>query len=239
MAILYAAFFVFNGIQLPYLPVWLEAKGLDARETGVVLAMPMLVRVVAVPFATRLIDSRVAHKTALAATTALSTLGYAVMGVAHGFPAIIITYVAISVVYAPLLPLADSYGLRGLNARGLAYGPVRLWGSVAFILANAAGGIFLAALGAADLVWVLTGAMAAGAAATLPLPQTPDGRETVSENRAGRGLWRLGSVRDNCRRRKPDPGQPCCHVWFCHLAVERQGAKRDRHWRTVGDRRGC
>src|SRR5437588_4792985 len=65
MAMFYAAFFAFNGIQLPYLPVWLEAKGLDARQIGIVLAAPMLMRVVAVPFATRLIDRRFATTTAL------------------------------------------------------------------------------------------------------------------------------------------------------------------------------
>ena len=32
------------------------------------------------------------------------------------------------------MPLAETYALKGLAARGRAYGPVRLWGSVAFIL---------------------------------------------------------------------------------------------------------
>src|ERR1700676_3658004 len=48
MATFYAAFFAFSGIQMPYLPAWLEAKGLDAREIGIVLAAPMLIRVVVV-----------------------------------------------------------------------------------------------------------------------------------------------------------------------------------------------
>jgi len=190
MAILYAALFAFNGIQLPYLPVWLETKGLDAREIGIVLAIPMLIRVVAVPFAVRLVDRRFVHTMALKLATVLATAGYAVIGIAEGFPAIVIVYMAISVVYAPLLPLADSYALRGLKARGLAYGPVRLWGSIAFILANVGGGIFLAALGAANVVWMLTAAMAATAAAALPL--TPDSRDAGPENHASSGHWRSG-----------------------------------------------
>ena len=39
MATFYAAFFAFSGTQMPYLPAWLEAKGLDAHEIGIVLAM--------------------------------------------------------------------------------------------------------------------------------------------------------------------------------------------------------
>jgi PPP family 3-phenylpropionic acid transporter len=190
MAVFYAALFAFTGIQMPYLPAWLAAKDIDARQIGVVLAVPMLLRVVAVPFATRLIDRRFAAKAALTLAAALSAAGYAVMGTASGFLAIAIAYAAISMVYSPVLPLADSYGLRGLNARGLAYGPVRLWGSVAFIFANMAGGVFLAVLGAAHLVWVLTAAMAVIVGAALLLPSEPTGN--AEKKPAAGGLWRSG-----------------------------------------------
>jgi PPP family 3-phenylpropionic acid transporter len=193
MAMFYAAFFAFTGIQLPYLPAWLAAKGLDARQIGIVLALPMLIRVVAVPLATRLIDRRLDHTRAMLAAAALSAAGYAAMGSAFGFVAIALIYVAISIAYSPLLPLADSYSLRGLMVRGLAYGPVRLWGSVAFICANMAGGAFLAALGASDLVWVLTGAMAIIAAVTMVLPRTPDDVGAPKQKTADAvGLWRSG-----------------------------------------------
>jgi MFS transporter, PPP family, 3-phenylpropionic acid transporter len=190
MAMFYAAFFGFTGIQMPYLPAWLAAKGLDARQIGMVLALPMLIRVAAVPFAIRLIDRRFAHGTALTVAAVLSVVGYAGMGTASGFLAITAAYVAISVVYSPVLPLADSYGLRGLGARGLAYGPVRLWGSVAFILANLAGGVFLAMFGAADLIWVLTAAMAVIAAVTLVLPRIPDATSPAMKKPADGRLWR-------------------------------------------------
>jgi PPP family 3-phenylpropionic acid transporter len=53
VAALYAAIFMLGGIQLPFLPVWLRAKGLDAATIGLVLATPMVVRVLAIPFAAR------------------------------------------------------------------------------------------------------------------------------------------------------------------------------------------
>ena len=90
------------------------------------------------------------------------------------------------------MPLADSYGLRGLRARGAAYGPVRLWGSVAFILANMAGGVVLSRLGAGDLVWVLAVTMAATAVATWRLPRSPDGAAAAAPKQASGGLWRSG-----------------------------------------------
>jgi PPP family 3-phenylpropionic acid transporter len=192
MATFYAAFFLFGGIQMPYLPAWLQARGLDAREIGIVLATPMLVRIIAVPLATRLIDRHGEVQIALAAAATLGAAGYALMGFAGGFIAILAAYAAISVVSAPVLPLADSYGLRGLRARGVAYGPVRLWGSVAFIFANMAGGVVLSRLGAGHLVWVLAATMAATAVATWRLPRSPDGAAATTPKHASGGLWRSG-----------------------------------------------
>ena len=56
LAALYAAIFILAGIQLPFLPLWLKAKGLDAATIGLVLAVPMIVRVLIIPVATRAAD---------------------------------------------------------------------------------------------------------------------------------------------------------------------------------------
>jgi MFS transporter, PPP family, 3-phenylpropionic acid transporter len=190
LATVYAAFFLFNGIQMPYLPAWLGDRGLDAREIGIVLAVPMLARILAVPLATRLIDRHAEAQTAAAVAATLGAAAYAVMGFAHGFAAILAVYAAFSVLSSPVLPLTDSLGLRGLKARGLAYGPVRLWGSVAFIVANLAGGAMLGAWGAGALVWTLTAALAATAAAAWRLPRAADDGEAAMRASIGSGLWR-------------------------------------------------
>jgi MFS transporter, PPP family, 3-phenylpropionic acid transporter len=193
LATVYAAFFLFNGMQMPYLPAWLADRGLDAREIGIVLAVPMLARILAVPLATRLIDRHAEVETATAVAATLGAAAYAVMGFAYGFAAILAAYAAISVLSSPVLPLTDSLGLRGLKARGLAYGPVRLWGSVAFIVANMAGGLVLGAWGASALVWALTAALAATAVAAWRLPRAADGGEAVTRSFIGSGLWRSGA----------------------------------------------
>jgi PPP family 3-phenylpropionic acid transporter len=192
MATFYAAFFLFSGIQLPYLPAWLKARGLDAGEIGILLALSMLIRIVAVPLATRLIDRRGEVQMALAAAATLASVGFVLLGLARGFVAIFAAYAVISVLSAPVLPVADSYGLRGLKARGVAYGPIRLWGSVTFILANLAGGVLLSRLGADVLVWVLAAAMAATAAATWWLPRSPEGIGVATRKSDPGGLWRSG-----------------------------------------------
>ena len=56
MALFYASVFIALGVHLPFLPVWLAAKGLDPQTIGVVLAMPMILRLFAIPLATRAAD---------------------------------------------------------------------------------------------------------------------------------------------------------------------------------------
>ena len=56
LAWLYAALFVMAGIQLPFFPVWLKAKGLDPDMIGLVLAAPIVARVVALPWVTQSAD---------------------------------------------------------------------------------------------------------------------------------------------------------------------------------------
>jgi len=58
LALFYAALFLTVGAQLPLLPVWLAAKGLDPGKIGIVLAVPMFVRVFAMPTAALLADRR-------------------------------------------------------------------------------------------------------------------------------------------------------------------------------------
>jgi PPP family 3-phenylpropionic acid transporter len=48
LKVFYAALFITLGVQLPFLPVWFAAKGLDAQAIGIALAVPMLVRVFAI-----------------------------------------------------------------------------------------------------------------------------------------------------------------------------------------------
>ena len=187
----YAAFFLYAGITLPFLPVWLESKGLDAREIGIVLASPLVVRLVVVPISTRLADRFALLRSTLVTISIVSVAGFAVVGLSDGFLMILLALSLASVFATPILPLADAYALRGLGERRRAYGPVRLWGSVSFIAANLAGGVLLELAGAGNLIWVLVAAQALTALTALFLvPQTPR-VGPVTEAAQRRSLWRV------------------------------------------------
>jgi len=123
LALFYAGLFVVVGIQLPFFPVWLKAKGLDAEAIGVVLATPILVRVVAVPIAGRLADRRGALRQVLVVSSAGAAAGYALIGWADGFPAILAT-VALTAALA-----ASASGIAGAASTAASATVARITGN--------------------------------------------------------------------------------------------------------------
>lgn len=169
LAAFYAALFVVLGVQLPFLPVWLAAKGLDAGAIGIVLAIPMVVRVLAIPLATRHADRHDAARTAIMIAAGAAVVGYGMVGLAGEAAAIMAAFALASAFYTPIMPLTDAYALRGLGHFRRAYGPVRLWGSLAFIAGSFGAGVLLDVIPARDLIWLIVAAMAVTAAAACAL----------------------------------------------------------------------
>ncbi len=189
LALFYAALFVALGVQLPFLPVWLAAKGLDADMIGIVLAIPMIVRVFAIPLATRRADRHDALRMAIVIAAAGAVVGYGVVGFAQGAAAIAMAFVFASVFYTPIMPLADAYALRGLGRLGRAYGPVRMWGSAAFIVGSFGAGVLLDVTAARNLIWLIVAAAVITAAAACVLK--PLGPQLGSAPQAGSSsVWR-------------------------------------------------
>jgi PPP family 3-phenylpropionic acid transporter len=171
LALVYAAFFLIVGWHLPLFPVWLTARGLDPVAIGLVLAAMQAVRVIGTPVGTRIADRYGSLRGAIVITTLASVAAIFVLGAASGFAFVLIAAVSLAFVSAPVLPLTDAYGLKGLARRAKSYGPVRLWGSVAFILANLSGGVLLNVLAPGNLIWVIcAGNCALAVAAMLLLP---------------------------------------------------------------------
>jgi MFS transporter, PPP family, 3-phenylpropionic acid transporter len=169
LAAFYAAVFWFSGIILPFFPAWLQAKGLDATATGIVLAVPMLIRLVSVPSVARLADRRSALRGALISSAFGSAAAYLVLSQAVGFLPILLAVALAALATAPTMPLLDAYALRGLAVRGRAYGPVRLWGSVAFVFANFGAGLVIDRIAATQIIWLLFGSLMMVAAVSLML----------------------------------------------------------------------
>jgi PPP family 3-phenylpropionic acid transporter len=173
VAALYAAIFLYGGLQLPFLPLWLAAKEVPAAAMGVMLAVPMFARILSVPVVAREADRRTALRAALVLAAWGSVAGHTLLGLSHGTAAIMAAYALASLAYTPIMPLTDTYALKGLAVHGRAYGPVRLWGSAAFIAGSFLGGFLVDAFPPRDLIWPMVGALGLVAAAASLLQPEP------------------------------------------------------------------
>jgi len=160
------------GVHLPFFPLWLKAKGLDPQTIGIVLALPMVVRIAAIPLASRIADRGDAVRGVILFCALATLAGYILLAFANGATAILLLFALASAPYTPIMPLAETYALRGLAARGRVYGPVRLWGSAAFVAGSFATGIAVDLIPAQDLIWLIVVAtllIVVAAAALQPL----------------------------------------------------------------------
>lgn len=151
LSLFYVTFFLFVGINMPFWPLWLAEHGLDAGEIGVLLAAPMWIRVVANPLLARLADRRGETRRPLLFLIGAATLFYLLFAVTEGFWPIFAVTLAATALLSAVMPLGDSLTMHAALKGHVQYGRVRLWGSIAFIVAATGGGIVLAGR-SADLI---------------------------------------------------------------------------------------
>ena len=130
-----------------------------------VIAVPTLMQIVATPLITHQADRHRALKATLVIGSVVGAARHD-RGRAGGWAgrdsaAFTVAMVALS----PMLSLSDAYALSGLGARGRSYGPVRLWGSVAFIAGNVGAGLILEAIAPGHLIWLIVSALVLSVAA--------------------------------------------------------------------------
>jgi PPP family 3-phenylpropionic acid transporter len=169
LALVYGSGFGLLGTHLPYFPVWLKAVGVDAGWIGLITAVPAVTRFTVLPFVTGFAERRHALRGAIMVTAFATVIGLAVVGTQHLPLLILIAYAATSCLWTPMVPLIDAYALRGVSQYGLKYGPLRLWGSAAFIVAALACGQLLDLMSANHLIWIIVGMAGLSALVSLGL----------------------------------------------------------------------
>ena len=183
LAVFYGAVFGAVGIQLPFWPVWLEARGLDAGAIGLVLAAGLWARVAFSPVAAWIADRSGERRRVMVGLAAGAVVAAALFALAHGFWPILALTALTAACFTALMPLGDNLTMLHARRGAVDYGRVRLWGSLTFILAAVLGGR-LVGYGGADVILVLlVGTYALVLLACLLLPKAepgaPDGSDPV------------------------------------------------------------
>lgn len=169
LALLYAAYFAVLGVLVPFWPVWLRSRGMDAAETGALVAAGVWIRVLSGPLVGRAADASGSRKGTLLAAAWAALAAFACFSLAHGFAGLMVVSLAFGWFFTSIPPLVDSLTVLALGRHGGGYGRVRLWGSLAFLGAATATGFTLertdpAGLWGVALALLLVHALACAAA---------------------------------------------------------------------------
>jgi PPP family 3-phenylpropionic acid transporter len=169
LALFYGAVFTLIGAHLPFFPIWLRAIGIDASWIGVITAVPAVTRFTVLPLITSIAEKQGSLRGAMIVTAAMTALGFALVGTQYQPVLVFLAYIATACMWTPIVPLTDAYALRGVARYGLKYGPLRLWGSAAFVVGALACGLLVDVIAARNLIWVIAALAALGAAISLGL----------------------------------------------------------------------
>lgn len=165
-----ASVFLGLGIFLPFFPSWLLERGNTANEVAILLSATLVVRVFLSPYAVALAGGLPQRRYAAYLFCFVSVVSFAALGFFDSFIAILIFLGIFSVFWHALIPLGDSFVLSEVRLSGANYGHIRLWGSVAFVVANLGAGIFLADLGTDGVFWLILAMLALSLAVSFLLP---------------------------------------------------------------------
>src|ERR1700730_16979267 len=190
LALFYGALFGLAGTHLPFLPVWLKAVGIDASWIGIITAVPAVTRFTILPGVTGLAERRQSLRGAMIVTAFATALGFSVIGTQHQPLLVFAAYAVTACLWTPMVPLTDAYALRGVARYGLDYGPLRLWGSAAFVVGALACGLLGDTIAPRHLIWIIASAAALGAFVSLGLQPLGNPKSAVDLRHGGSALLR-------------------------------------------------
>ena len=157
LAFLYAALFFVVGCYLPYMPVWLQWRNLDADAIALLLATPLFARTLFTPVISFAADWFGARRAVLIFLAWGSLLSFLLLWASGSFWQMFLAMLLLAFSWTTIMPLIETVAVSGIRSAGLDYGRVRLWGSGSFILASFGCGLIIGALGAASVLPLLVG----------------------------------------------------------------------------------
>jgi len=149
------------GLYLPFFPLWLDYLGLTEAQIGWVVGLPLILRVFTTPFLTSLADRAKDRIHILIVISAAAI----VLAVLHFLPltfwAVLVISLALTVVWAPQIPITDSIAVSGVRRYQFNYPFMRVWGSIAFLVMNLLAGLLIENYTASAFPYLLLGSYVA------------------------------------------------------------------------------
>ncbi|HUN68703.1 MAG TPA: MFS transporter [Burkholderiales bacterium] len=190
LASYYFAFFAYAGALVPYFSLWLAAQGYGAAQIALVLAMPQVARVFAPALWGWLADHTGRQREIVVFGAFAVLAGFAALYVVRGAFEVALTMLVLSVLAAGAMPLVEAATLAATQGQAGRYGPIRLWGSIGFILTVLGAGAWLDHHGADTVLDLVVGLAAIVCVAAFGIPARARTAEPPGTARFGNVLGR-------------------------------------------------
>lgn len=190
MSLQYMLMLAANGVSLPFIGLWLRAHGLDGAEIGVLLAAPMLGRLITGPAIALWADGFRHRRTAIAFLAVIGTAAYVAMPLTHGFGWWAPLWFVATTCSGAIMPLSDVLTMRLAAREGFAFSVPRGFGSAAFVAANVImGGLLVTTPVDVVILWLIGAGALLAVWARFGLPAEP-----VLEGGPAAGLERFAGL---------------------------------------------
>jgi MFS transporter, PPP family, 3-phenylpropionic acid transporter len=170
----YALMMIGSGVQLPFLPLWLKAKGFDTAGIAMVVAGMMASRLIGAPLFAWIADHFGNRRLVIQLCAGLALVSYICLAMAQGFSSILAIALIASFAFAPVFPLTEGFSVDGAVTHGIDYGRVRRWASLSFLIGSLSSGLLLTRLAPEDTAWLMAFCQLLSLGATFLLPPEPN-----------------------------------------------------------------
>jgi PPP family 3-phenylpropionic acid transporter len=183
------------GLYLPYLSLYLSSQGMSEAAAVQVQAVVPFANLLVPPLLGYLADARHARLWLLRGFSAAATVTFGSLAfTGHSVLAVTVVLAAFAVARSPLLPLADATAHEHVRQHGGAYGRLRTWGSLGYLVTALLGGALYNLTSMRVLVWATAAMTAVSTVCAWRMPGPPPQREThllgdVGQLLRTRRLW--------------------------------------------------
>ncbi|ATX78681.1 MFS transporter, PPP family, 3-phenylpropionic acid transporter [Mariprofundus aestuarium] len=180
----YGAYFAAMGLVLPFFPVYLDGRGFDAVLIGFMTGLLALAKVVAPPWIGHLLDRSPHNQGHRFIVIASWLAAFAALVIAFTFNIYLLAVIVLlfGVFWAAVLPLTDGLSVSVSESDVADYGRLRVWGSIGFVIASLAGGVWLTGENITTFPYLLAALMVVLALAAQGFPRA----EQIQEPDSGR-----------------------------------------------------
>lgn len=184
----YLCYFAALGALLPYLPLFLQERGLTVLQIGLLASILTGMKIIMPTCWGWLADHYLNRMALVRLVSVACVLSFCIMPFADGFAGYVLAMLVFGLFWHAPIPQVEAVTLRQLGAHGHTYARVRLWGSAGFLLSVTGIGYWSADHGLHQLLVVVIGLLALMTLSSFSLPLSVGKLTTDAPSGFGRTL---------------------------------------------------